>query len=308
MNLCKSIENQTNYIKTEMNKAKYTGLGIHEESITDFILNSIQYENRENVLTRKFTRKDENSISGADWLWCIGERNSWITFAVQAKIMNINTGKVHFLHYSKENNEQFSKLHKFCKTFSFIPEYSIYARVDHDVKPFLRSLPEFKSLPISDWSFSAISPKYVKNLRTSQEKQISKVLYYSIPWKYILCKSENSKSLLGMSIVQNLDRIHQIIENEYRINNSLPRLENREYIDWDNPNPIKMVSDSIPLLVLYLLVNNRFPAKVPVSGVNIISNTNVNELIASELKKVGGTKRWKRFSSTFNNKLGLISD
>jgi hypothetical protein len=98
------IQRLTFRITGEMDKAIYTGLGIQEETITDILLNGIQFELDKNFLTRKFSHKEEGNITGADWLWCIGEPGSWITFAVQAKIANRNTGRINYLHYKSGGN------------------------------------------------------------------------------------------------------------------------------------------------------------------------------------------------------------
>jgi hypothetical protein len=100
-----TFQQQALIIADEVDKAGYTGLGIQEETITDSLLIRIKYEHQENFHTRKFTKKEEANISGADWLWCIGEPGAWITFAVQAKIANLNTGRVKHLHYN--NGEQY---------------------------------------------------------------------------------------------------------------------------------------------------------------------------------------------------------
>jgi hypothetical protein len=121
-------------VAKEVDIAGYTGLGIHEETLSDLVLNRIRYEYADNFLTRKFTRKEEGSVTGADWLWCIGEPGSWITFAVQAKIVNVDTGRVNYLHYRK--GEQHDILINFCRQFRFIPKYSIYGKINDEIKVF----------------------------------------------------------------------------------------------------------------------------------------------------------------------------
>jgi hypothetical protein len=74
-----TFQQQALTIADQIAKAGYTGLGIQEETITDSLLIRIQYEHEENFAIRKFTKKEEANISGADWLWCIGEPGAWIT-------------------------------------------------------------------------------------------------------------------------------------------------------------------------------------------------------------------------------------
>jgi hypothetical protein len=59
-----------------------TRLGILEETITDMHLLAIARRHGDYVVTRKFSRKEEGSQSGADWLWCIGEPGAWFSLLV----------------------------------------------------------------------------------------------------------------------------------------------------------------------------------------------------------------------------------
>lgn len=42
--MCETFRQQTLRISDEVNRASFTGLGIQEETITDLLLNNIQYE------------------------------------------------------------------------------------------------------------------------------------------------------------------------------------------------------------------------------------------------------------------------
>ena len=125
--ICDTFKNQASRISNEITRASYTGLGIQEETLSESLLIRIQFEHNEKFFTRKFTGKEEGNITGADWLWCIGEPGSWITFAVQAKIASLKTGRVNYLHY--RNGEQYNLLINFCKQFRFIPKYSVFSKL-----------------------------------------------------------------------------------------------------------------------------------------------------------------------------------
>ena len=212
--ICNTFKQQTLQIFQEVDRAGYTGLGLHEETISDLLLNRIQFEHEENFLTRKFTRKEEGNISGADWLWCIGEPGSWITFAVQAKIANLKTGRVRYLHY--RGGEQYNLLINFCKEFAFIPKYSVYSKIDETTELFAKQMNSLKDIPLEQWSFSMISPKYIKNLSTRSQRHISSVLRFSIPWSYIFCSTKFKNEALAEQVAGNLDDIYWELESEFR--------------------------------------------------------------------------------------------
>jgi hypothetical protein len=293
-------------IADEVDKAGYTGLGIQEESITDSLLNRIQYEHKENFATRKFTKKEEGNISGADWLWCIGEPGAWITFAIQAKIANINTGRVNFLHY--HNGEQYSLLINFARQFHFIPKYTIYSKVDDKIELFSRNVPEPLNEPAGTWSFAAISPIYIKHLISRKEKHISNVLQLAVPWAYALCGEGNENTSIARAIAGNFDNVYWSFENEHRRRHKQHPIHSYKRINWENPQPLQLVSESMPIPVLYLMTQKRFPHKVPISNVSVFSRFPVLQSIEIELAKVEGSTKWKTFPKVFERKVERLQD
>jgi hypothetical protein len=145
-NICDTFREQAQRVAKEVDTAGYTGLGIQEETISDLLLNQIQFDHQENFLTRKFTKKEEGNITGADWLWCLGEPGFWITFAVQAKIVNTDTGRINYLHY--RNGEQYDLLINFCRQFRFVPKYSIYGNINNESDILAKEIPELKNIPL----------------------------------------------------------------------------------------------------------------------------------------------------------------
>lgn len=304
--ICKTFKNQAFQIDNEIARAGYTGLGIQEETLSDLLLNRIQFEHEDNFFTRKFTRKEEGNISGSDWLWCIGEPGAWITFAVQAKIVNLKTGRVHYLHYRE--GEQYNLLVNFSKQFGVIPKYSIFAKVDENAANLNEKCDALKDIPLEQWAFSTVSPKYIKNLSTRKERHISSVLQFAIPWSYVFCSKETNSKSIARQIAQNLEDIYWVLENSYRQqNNQTPRNSFKQII-WENPQPSKLVTQDVPLPVLYLLTQPRFIHKVPIANVSIFSNIPVQLALKNELEKIEGTRQWKTFPKTFENTVNRIQE
>ena len=215
-NICQTFSEQAQRIASEIKQAESTGLGILEETLSDITINRIQFEHEEKFLTKKFTRKEEGNITGADWLWCIREPGSWITFAVQAKIANIHTGQVNYLHYRHE--EQYQLLVNFSRHFGFIPKYAIFSATNSYLNLFSQSLKVLRKLPVEQWSFSMTSPKYIKELSRPKDKNISRVLEFAIPWSYAFCTNDQnvSKGSTAKLIAHNLETVYWDFENEYR--------------------------------------------------------------------------------------------
>ena len=301
-----TFQQQALIIAEEVYKAGYTGLGIQEETITDSLLNRIQYEHKENFATRKFTKKEEGNISGADWLWCIGEPGAWITFAIQAKIANMNTGRVNFLHYN--HGDQYSLLINFAKQFHFIPKYTIYSMVDDKIELFSRSVPELSNRPAKLWSFASISPFYIKKLLSRKEKHISNVLQFAVPWDYAFCDEVTESTQIARIIAENFENLYWAFENEHRRRHKQKPTYGYKRINWENPQPLRLVSESMPLPVLYLMTQKRFSHKVPISNVSVFSKSPVLEVIEIELAKIEGSKVWRNFPMVFERKVKKLQN
>jgi len=304
-NICDTFRRQALRVAKEVDSAGYTGLGIHEETLSDLLLNQIQFDHADNFLTRKFTKKEEGSITGADWLWCLGEPGSWITFAVQAKIVNSNTRRVNYLHY--RNGEQYDLLINFCKQFRFIPKYSIYGKTPRETDVFAREVVELKNIPLEQWAFSMISPRHIKDLKTTKEKHISSVLKCSVPWSYVFCDKTNNTTSLAEKIAQNLERVYWLFENKFRPKRSR-KTQNSHRINWENPWPSKLITRVVPLPVLYLLTNKSFSHKVPIPNVSIFSTSPVQPVLQIELKKIESQRQWKNFPKVFQRAIWRMQD
>jgi hypothetical protein len=301
-----TFQQQSSIIANEVDKAGYTGLGIQEESITDSLLNRIQYEHKENFTTRKFTKKEEGNISGADWLWCIGEPGAWITFAVQAKIANLNTGRVNFLHY--HNGKQYALLINFARQFGFIPKYTIYSKVDDKIQLFARSVPVLANSPAGLWSFAALSPIHVKHLLSPKEKHISSVLQFAVPWAHAFCEEGNENIPIARAIAGNLESLYWSFANEHRRRHKQTPKYSYKRINWENPQPLQLVSESMPLPVLYLMTRQRFAHKVPISNVSVFSRKPVLQSLEIELAKIDGSTKWKNFPKVFERQVEKLQD
>jgi hypothetical protein len=82
------------------NRTSPSGFKIGEETITDINMLELILSHPNQVITTTFNKKEEGK-NGADWEWWFVQRNRWIGFRVQAKILEINTDTFEHLHYNK---------------------------------------------------------------------------------------------------------------------------------------------------------------------------------------------------------------
>lgn len=101
------------------------GLGVSEESITDTLLVEMRRRLPPNhVVTRKFTKHEESSFSGADWLWVIGRPGRWLPILVQAKLARPGEANLKHLHYKKGAQRQ--TLVQYARREGCVPLYVIF--------------------------------------------------------------------------------------------------------------------------------------------------------------------------------------
>jgi hypothetical protein len=303
----KTFTEQARRIAAEMHRASSTGLGILEETLTDITVNRIQFRHEDKFLMRKFTRKEEGTITGADWLWCIGEPGSWVTFAIQAKVVNPRTGRVNYLHYKQ--GQQYRLLVGFSRRFGLIPKYSVFGTISKGTAFFARSLQSLGSISADQWSFSMVSPRYIKGLVKPRDKDFSRVLDFAVPWSYVFSGSTKwIDNLIAKQIAANLEKVYWELENEYRRREKQTPRQSFTRTMWENPQPSKLVTERIPMPVLYLLSKDRFPHPVPISRVSVLSAIPAKEALQIELMEVSDSKRWKLFPHTFANAVAEIQE
>ena len=130
----------------------------------------------------------------------------------------------------------------------------------------------------------------------------------SVPWTYVFCVEKFNNVTLAESIAKNLEGIYWTFENEYRHQrNQKPRNSYARMV-WENPQPMKLITESMPLLVLYLMTQKRFPHKVPIANVSIFSSTSVSRALEYELKKIESSRQWKNFPRVFERKVAKIQN
>ena len=133
--LCQTLRTLAQWTNQTIAKGYVSGLGILEETITDYTLNEIAVRHPEYIYTKKFSRKQEGCESGADWLWCIGSPGAWLPVLVQAKVVNPRTKQCHFLNYSTRHGKQCTIFLRYARTHQLLPLYCIYSLIEDNAIP-----------------------------------------------------------------------------------------------------------------------------------------------------------------------------
>ena len=292
---------QAHFVQRQMQRGDSTRLGIREETLTDIVINAIASDHGDCVYTKKFTHKQENSLSGADWLWCVGEPGAWISFAVQAKIESRKTKGINYLHYGR--GQQYNRLINFGRAFRIIPKYSLFSVVEENEKlgdPYLGEIDPFQ------WAFSVISPKHVRHLRTAAERKVSRVRPYSLPWSYVFHHHADSPRPLARSIAENLAKAYWPMENRHRAELGQQPVDCYRNTKWENPHPDRFVTPDISMLALYLLVSSDKRQLDPIPQVSLISTMPATAALELELQKVKAKLAWKRRERSFSRAMSFL--
>lgn len=260
-------------------------LGVLEETITDMHLFSIADKFGENIITKKFNRREEGSSSGADWLWFVGEPGSWLPLLIQAKVVNPKTQNCQHLNYN--NGEQRRLLLRYARQHSYLPLYCIYSYVPPDFVP-NRSF-DNKSYSNDDWACSFLSPKIVRMFSKTNERSQKELLKYCVPWEIPFCMSANYSSTKGEAAASAfLDIRNHFVSQDRRLLPSA-NLERKsatslKHVDWENLDTTRAVRTELPHQICkWVSAKSTNSLAVPVSGISIISTKPIDEI--EELKK-----------------------
>jgi hypothetical protein len=250
-------------------------LGVLEETITDVNLIEISRRHSGYVLTKKFTRREEGSNSGADWLWCIGEPGAWFPLLVQAKVINPSTSTCHFLNY--RSGKQRRLLLEFARRHRLFPIYCLYSQITDDLHPLSKSLPSLSNVDSSEWACALVIPKFVRQLVDQKRKKQVDLLQYGIPWTFpFYYATQNEDQKLAHSLAEAMQKVSaefKLTAANLSVKSSSSKhpSEGVTRIRWENPDPIMLINPNLPSVVMRLIKGKISPLKSPIAGVSIVS-------------------------------------
>ena len=303
--LCTTFQERAAWTQRHIRRSKMHRLALLEETITEINLAMIADKHEEHVFTRQFSRKEEGSKSGADWLWCIGGPGAWLCMLVQAKLVSPKTGSCSNLDY--RTGEQRATLVKFARTHRFLPIYCIYSDIYEGFDPLARKRSEFSQVDQRQWSCSLLTPKQVKALARKNQRSQEQLLADAVPWMYPFCYAarETVQPLArglaaGLAHARRemtfLSRVPAVpdsvwisespqqieprtpIEPKTRVPSEEPARAGKPRIHWEDPDPEALVTEKLPSVVLRYLMESR-ATSVPISGITVISTVPVAPVI-----------------------------
>jgi hypothetical protein len=251
-------------------------LGIFEETITDVNLAEIWHRHPDHVLTKKFSRRQEGSESGADWLWCIGEPGSWLSLLIQAKVVNPANSICYQLNY--QSGQQRDLLVKFAHQHKLLPLYCVYNHIAEGTRPPAKAAPSLSGIDPSEWACALLIPKHVKTLTKQDKRKQIDILNYGIPWTYPFHYAATSEQpLLAEALAEAIGKVRADFDELERRLQSRTRTRARTInqpkirVELDNPDPSLLVTSDLPKIVLDLVKGKINPLHAPVGGVSIVS-------------------------------------
>ncbi len=286
--ICSTLKERAKWTNRSIGHGLSTRLGVMEETITDVNLLEIAIRHEDHVLTKKFTRRQEGSLSGADWLWCIGEPGSWFLLLVQAKIINPKTGRCHYLNYSK--GSQRSLLLKFARKIKAIPIYAIYSHIPDGYEPPPKASPHFSSINSNEWGCSWLTPQRVKSLVSAKKYKLEDVLRYSVPWAKPFCEFEDSANFtLGEQFANGLYETQQRLIDQHLVpemyeDEGMKSGQGSKKRTWDHMDPRELLQTDIPIKIKNML-SSKSAKGAPISGISVISGVPIKQLVEKEVIK-----------------------
>lgn len=99
MTICETFKRLAFDSWDKINEGRSVNFQLKEETLTDINILSLKRRHGNNVKTKTFTKREEGT-NGADWEWWFkGAAGRWLSFRVQAKVININSDSFEHLHY-----------------------------------------------------------------------------------------------------------------------------------------------------------------------------------------------------------------
>lgn len=250
-----------------------TRLGILEETITDVNLIEISRKHSEYILTKKFSRREEGSKSGADWLWCIGEPGAWFPLLVQAKVINPKTLTCHALNY--RSGEQRRLLIKFARRHRLFPTYCLYSQITDNTFLQSRSLSSLSAIDSFEWACTLVIPKFIRQLVSKNKKRQPDLLKYGIPWTFPLQEAtHNESNKLAYSVAKAIKRVNSelnFLTSQTHIESPKNSRSQASRIRWENPDPEVLIVPNLPSIIARLISGKVSSVSSPIGGVGIIS-------------------------------------
>jgi hypothetical protein len=115
VSICDTFRQQSFWTWNQLRRAKLVRSQLLEETITDMNLLEIKTMCGPQVVTATFSKKREGD-SGGDWEWWFtGRSKKWLSFRIQAKVLNISKAVYEHIDYAPGGRFQVERLIQSCQ-------------------------------------------------------------------------------------------------------------------------------------------------------------------------------------------------
>lgn len=248
-------------------------LGVMEETITDMHLFAIADRYGDNIITKKFNRREEGARSGADWLWIVGAPGNWLPILIQAKVINPQTKNCY--HFDYKNGGQRKLLLNYARQNHCLPLYCIYSCIPASFSP-----PKWPSDVVhtnEDWACAFISPKSIRDLSRNGIRDQHTILKHCIPWAEPFCLTHEADPPCGETIATTFLSIRDHISTATRRYLPRPKTQSAENplrtrVHWEHLDTTRAIWRKIPQSICrWVKAESQEGLDVPIPGISIIS-------------------------------------
>jgi hypothetical protein len=307
--LCSTFRERAEWTNDIIRSGYATRLGILEESITDYHLLEFARRHEAYVSTRKFSRREEGSLSGADWLWCVGGPEGWLLLLVQAKIVNPMSGTCLHLNYKKGHQRQ--QLVRYAKALGAVPMYCVYSYLSGDFMPSSTRVANPSSIPLAQWACTFVTPREIRRLTMKRLRKQSDVLNVGLPWAIPFCRSgANAQKGLADTAAEgfvaakhNAEAVEQgaLVVAEKRH----PTLSKRPRFSWEDADATAIVTRHFPKAVAQLFSGYNLrsqQARLFPATVSILSTEPIRDELARVEKLQDSRSKYRALRSLFSER------
>jgi hypothetical protein len=126
MNLVSVLESLAADTWERLRDAQELDVRFGEETVTDLVLLELKRKRHPGLLVLQ-TNKFVESTQGTDWeLWFGSDSQGWLRLAVQAKRLNVSTGRYAALAHETGGQQQIDVLERFAKANGAVPLYCLF--------------------------------------------------------------------------------------------------------------------------------------------------------------------------------------
>lgn len=237
MSLCNDFILQAVKTWNLLRISESTGIHISEESITDFHLLDLQYKHPSEVLTTKYSKWKEGTLTGADWEWWLlsANMNSALGLRVQAKKLDSANLRYDDLnHVTRSGRVQIDMLINNALNNHTIPIYVFYNywdTIQHNPSWNCGSNPK----TIEMLGCGCCHASYIKSVINLGKNGLRDIDAYMYPWSCLVCCHGCSDDQTDLP-----NRIFDFINNKLAPDEELNR---QDYVRQSPPYYVKKIRD-----------------------------------------------------------------